>query len=184
MSHTMQMFQHLAFRLKNSQNWQNLNVRSTLLKYRHQKLHLKNWTIQKIHQLWTENKICMTLIFEVEQNIIEFRKNPPKLPVLSRPVTLNLDEILKRHKIFLQAYHGRSFTGNHCHKYLAEKVYGDLILSDSVVRKAQELTDNLEVHRAADDLSTKFRTLNSLFSTVHCQLSHAKPIHPDCLTGI
>ena len=41
-----------------------------------------------------------------------------------------------------------------------------------VVRKAQELTDNLEVHRAADDPSTKFRTLNSLFSTVHYQLSH------------
>ena len=54
----------------------------------------------------------------------------------------------------------------------------------TVVRKAQELTDNLEVHRAADDLSTKFRTLNSLFSTVHCQLSRAKPIHPDCSTGI
>ena len=76
----------------------------------------------------------------------------------------------------------KPITGNHCHKYLTEKVYGDL--SDSVVRKAQELTDNLEVHRAADDLSTKFRTLNSLFSKVHCQLSHAKPIHPDCLTGI
>ena len=39
------------------------------------------------------------------------------------PVCSSLDTVLKRNKISTQAYHGRSFTGNHCQQYIQPSIH-------------------------------------------------------------
>ena len=99
------------------------------------------------------------------------------LPFRSGPVTKNLDCVLNSHKIAIQAYHGRSFVGNHCHRYLQQPVYEDLC--GSVVKKTYELTDSSDCHQKAEDVSQKFQTLNMLFARVHTCISYAKPFTED-----
>lgn len=53
----------------------------------------------------------------IEMKTKEFKE----LPFWSGPVTSNLD-VLKENKISVQAYHGRLFVGNHCHRYLQATV--------------------------------------------------------------
>ena len=53
-------------------------------------------------------------------DILEGDRNELKhndLAFLCGPVTSNLDNVLKKNKITIQAYHGRTFVGNRCHKY-------------------------------------------------------------------
>ena len=49
-----------------------------------------------------------------------------KLPDGAGPVATNLDNVLQTHNIQRQKYHGKSFVGNDCNKYLCPKVYGDV----------------------------------------------------------
>ena len=86
--------------------------------------------------------------------------NKTVFPVLSGPVTANLDAVLNAHKIHTQAYHSRSFIANHCHIYLKENMINDL--TDSVVRKTFQLTDDNNIHTLAHDVKQKFLTLNTL----------------------
>ncbi|GFO29530.1 amine oxidase [Plakobranchus ocellatus] len=44
----------------------------------------------------------------------------------SGPIASSLDNILNKHRITPQAYHSRSFVGNHCHKHISAAVYQDL----------------------------------------------------------
>ena len=92
------------------------------------------------------------------------------LPFRSGPMTSTLDEVLKEQGILTQAYHGRSFVGNHFHKYL--KVFNHIC--DGVVRKTIETTDDGECHAVANDICRDFKTLNSLYSVVHTQLLHTQ----------
>ena len=110
---------------------------------------------------------------EISQQI-DHLKSRNELPFLSGPVTSSLDDALKANGICMQAYHGRSFVGNHCHKYLETSVYENIC--DQVLRKTMEITDNHLLHNLADDISLQFKTLNTLYSVVHKQISPAKPI--------
>ena len=65
---------------------------------------------------------------------------------------------------------GGSFVGNHRHKYL--KAYKHIC--DSVIRKTIETTGDSECHAVANDICRDFKSLNSLYSVVHTQLSHAQ----------
>ena len=63
-----------------------------------------------------------------------------QLPYRSGPGTSNLENILQRNKICPQAYHGRSFIGNHCGKYLSTTViesltHSILIMTNSLTKK-------------------------------------------------
>ena len=49
-------------------------------------------------------------------------------------------------------------------------------LTDSVVRKTFQLTDDSNIHTLADDVKQKFLTLNTLYSRVHKHLSHKDPV--------
>ena len=49
-------------------------------------------------------------------------------------------------------------------------------LTDSVVRKTFQLTDDNNIHTLADDVKQKFFTLNTLYSRVHKHLSHKYPV--------
>ena len=45
------------------------------------------------------------------------------LPTGSGPLVRSLEQSLQKHKIQRQKYHGKSFIGNDCHKYLSHQVY-------------------------------------------------------------
>ena len=49
-------------------------------------------------------------------------------------------------------------------------------LTDSVVRKTFQLTDDNNIHSLADDVKRKFLTLNTLYSRVHKHLCHKDPV--------
>ena len=49
-------------------------------------------------------------------------------------------------------------------------------LTDSVVRKTFQLTDDINIHTLADDVKQKFLTLNTLYSRVSKHLFHKDPV--------
>ena len=112
-------------------------------------------------------------IYDMECKI-ETLPSETKLPFLSGPVTSGLDEVLKKNKIFTQAYIGRSFVGNHCHRYLRYEVFTDI--GNSVVSNTMKATDCDTLHAKAHDISLKFRILNDLYSRVHTSISHKLPL--------
>ena len=122
-------------------------------------------------QKWTEK--LSTKIKQLQDEIDHLTAHNT-LPVLAGPVTSNLDSVLRKYKIYPQAYHSRAFIGNHCHKYLMAKVYQGIC--DSVVTKAEELCDHTSVAVRAQAICDKFKDLNRLFSDVHCRISHPNPV--------
>ncbi|GFR91920.1 amine oxidase [Elysia marginata] len=104
----------------------------------------------------------------------------------SGPVASTLDTILNKHRITPQAYHSRSFTGNHCHKYLHENVYTKL--TESIVKETQTLTSNPFLIDKANIIKITFNDLNKAFAAVHQAISHTKPINhsslPDLQTAV
>ena len=72
--------------------------------------------------------------------------------------------VLKKNKITMQACHGRTLVGNHCHKYLQPSVTHDVCLSVVV-----------EMQTKAYDIAFKYQILNELFARVHKSIAHALP---------
>ena len=117
------------------------------------------------------------LVDKLNDQIQDIKKNLDTLPFRSGPVAANLDTELKRHKISVQAYHGRSFIGNHCNKYLKKGAYDNIC--DSVVRVTKAITNDSDIHACAERIQVKFQTLNQLYSKVHSLISHKNPVHKD-----
>ena len=92
----------------------------------------------------------------------------------SGPTAIKLDKALKWHKIDVQSFHARSFTGNHCNKYLKDTVLSDIC--STPVKIAQNLVDDPEIHLEAHIIQQTFDELNQRFSAVHRQISHDFPI--------
>ena len=113
-------------------------------------------------------------LYETGEELTKLQGENTALPLLSGPVTSNLETVLNKHKIAVQAFHGRSFTGNHCHKILQTPVSEELC--DSIVRKTVELTDDTACHTTADNICTKFKELYLLFGNIHTFISHRHPI--------
>ncbi|GFS12281.1 amine oxidase [Elysia marginata] len=61
------------------------------------------------------------------------------LTITLGPIASALDTVLNKHRIIPQAYHSRSFIGNHCHKYLQPHVYTDLTSAIKKETKAQTI---------------------------------------------
>ena len=74
----------------------------------------------------------------------------------------------------MQSFHARSFTGNHCNKYLKDTVLSDIC--STPVKIAQNLVDDPEIHLEAHIIQQTFDELNQRFSAVHRQISHDFPI--------
>ena len=98
----------------------------------------------------------------------------PELKYLSGPIAMGLDKALKKHRIYTQAYHGRSFVGNHCNRYLKDDTIHSVC--DSVLRNTVRLTDDHELHAEADDICSTYTTLNQLYADIHILVSHTRPI--------
>ena len=98
------------------------------------------------------------------------------------PVCSMFDSILKANKITPQAYHSRSFVGNHCHKYLTPAVYK--ALTKSLLTKTQECTKNTKIIDNAFVVREKFNTLNEFFLAIHGNISHSRPINKELIPYI
>ena len=99
-----------------------------------------------------------------------------QIPVRSGPVSSCLDPILNDHRIRPQAYHSRSFVGNHCHKYLTDIVYTHL--TQAVIEETAKYTRSQDILDRAHIIKLNFDQLNSSFSHLHSKISHARSINP------
>ncbi|GFN78863.1 amine oxidase [Plakobranchus ocellatus] len=106
------------------------------------------------------------------ENLLSSLSYKPLTP-RTGPIASALDPVNK-HRITPQAYHSRSFVGNHCHKYLQQKVYTDL--TETIVKQTQTLTSNPFLIDETATIQITFNELNKAFSTVHSAISHTKPI--------
>ena len=102
---------------------------------------------------------------------LESLETENELLFLTGPITSSLDDALQSNGIYLQAYHERSLIGNHCHKYLKSSVFENI--SDKMLESTIKVTNNHLLQNKADDISAKFKALNSLYSDVHSLLSRA-----------
>ena len=95
----------------------------------------------------------------------------------SGPIVQHLETILQKHNIQRQKYHGKSFVGNDCHKYLSTWVYTDIC--ENIVTKTTQLTDDPTVIQHARTIAQKFRKSWQLFAAIHNKISHTKLIEDD-----
>ena len=96
-----------------------------------------------------------------------------ELTFRSGPIASSLDPILTKHRITPQAYHSRSFIGNHCHKYMHPNVYQELTC-----------TNNPLLVDVAFTLKLVFDQLNESFAEVHKAISHTRPIDEQSVASI
>ena len=92
---------------------------------------------------------------DLYDSIDEKTKQLQELPQLSGPIAASLGNTLKM-SITIQAYHGGSFKGNQCNKYIQQATTENVC--QSVVRKTYEVTDNHDLHNRADDIAEKNST--------------------------
>lgn len=116
------------------------------------------------------------------ENKMEQLKHVTVFSELCGPVTANLETILVTHNIVAQAYHSRSFIGNHCNRYLDEAVITDL--GHGILQRTYQVTDDHDLHNDAEGIKTKFIKLNRLFSAVHRLVSHTKPVSENNVSAI
>ena len=90
------------------------------------------------------------------------------------PIASSLDIVLNKHRITPQAYHSKSFVGNHCHKYLQAEVYTDL--TQTLVTSTQQCTTNPMIIDEVCTLQMLYNDLNRALSTVHTFISHTHSI--------
>ena len=100
----------------------------------------------------------------------------------SGPITSNLENILQKHHITVQAFHSRSFIGNHCAKCLRETTYTDLL--NSIDNEAKKYTQDQSIITDAETTSYQFLQINKLFSQVHTLISHSQPIQQNEIDSI
>ena len=90
------------------------------------------------------------------------------------PIASSLDIVLNKHRITPQAYHSRSFVGNHCNKYLQAEVYTDL--TQTLVTSTQQCTTNPMIIDEVCTLQMLYNDLNRALSIVHKFISHTHSI--------
>ncbi|GFO13161.1 amine oxidase [Plakobranchus ocellatus] len=98
------------------------------------------------------------------------------------PVAASLDNILTKHRITPQAYHSKSFVGNHCHKYMTAEVYK--ALTQTIVTQTQACTINPLLIDEAFQVKLLYDDLNDAFSKVHTAISHSKSIKEESVKDI
>ena len=103
-----------------------------------------------------------------------FDKN--SLKPCTGPISKDIEKTLKKHKIESKAWHGGSFIGNHCNKYMQPDVYTSI--TSNICNKTVKLTQDQTIIQAAIKIKIKFDTLNSSYSKLHQQISHSRKIDP------
>ena len=136
------------------------------------KLQLENDTLTE--SLTEDEKKECTLKLEEVQEAIDNLKRGDEPGERQGPVCSKFDNILNMNRITPQAYHSRSFVGNHCHKYVSKKVYEEL--TASAVKTTFACTKNIMIREEAERMQRRFDMLNEAFAQVHESISHCRPI--------
>ncbi len=100
----------------------------------------------------------------------------------SDPVSACLDETLKKHGIKRQAYHGKSFVGNHCHKYLQKEVYESV--TAGIVTQCELLCGDPDIIDEAKEIEHKFNETFRLYAEVYTAVAHSNFIPESDLSMI
>ena len=129
-----------------------------------------------------EHKQHLTQIIHQKKLSIDKFLDEASLDQLSGPVASNLETILQQHSIIVQAYHSRSFTGNHCNQYLRPNVIASVCASVSA--KTYALTENENIRMDSEHVSQTFHELNTLYSNVHQKVSHSRHVNEEDLPQI
>ncbi|GFR65653.1 immune-associated nucleotide-binding protein 5 [Elysia marginata] len=98
------------------------------------------------------------------------------------PVCSTFDNTLNKNNITPQAYHGRSFIGNHSHRYFSTDVH--LQLTRHLIDKTWKCTDNENIKNIALKHKFNLDKINNSFSKVHKLISHTDPIPSNKLIEI
>ena len=115
---------------------------------------------------------------EIQEKIKQIEaKN--SLPLGADPISGCLDDLLKKHNIHREKYHGKSFVGNHANKYLKPRVFNDVF--DGIIETVKKLTCNQSIITQTESLVSKYKQLFTLYSEVHCLVNHSNPIPYDDL---
>ena len=114
--------------------------------------------------------------FSTASEITQLESNIQPLQHGKGPITNSIQGRLDKHKIVPQAYHSRSFIGNHCHKYMKSEVHKDI--TSHISTYTNTLTQDRSINEAANKVKHTFDTLNGAFSDIHKQISHTQKIDP------
>ena len=105
-----------------------------------------------------------------------------KLEANKGPISASTDAVLTKHNITPQSYHGGAFTGNHCHKYVAQQIYRHL--TKNIFERAQKYTYDTDITDKAHEVRTKFDDINEAFYKIHKAISHTNKIHENSIEQI
>jgi hypothetical protein len=136
--------------------------------------HLNKMEMRRRQLLQQTRDDKITSKLQSTETEIRETKAVAKLNTLEGPVVCYLNFILKYHKITIQAYHGRSFVGNHCHLYLQPQILNDIC--GCVTEKASEYTGNIKILERTQEMNVRFTQLNTLYAKVHSLVGHGRPI--------
>ncbi|KAJ8018727.1 hypothetical protein HOLleu_43131 [Holothuria leucospilota] len=103
------------------------------------------------------------------RNEAESIRKGAKLSFDKGPLVKQLDATLQKFRVARQAYHGKSFVGNHVHR-CCQKENIDLLMADVVNLTNQLCPDLVEEAKAMTD---KYKVLFRLFGTCHKQYNTA-----------
>ncbi|GFR70919.1 amine oxidase [Elysia marginata] len=114
--------------------------------------------------------------FQRELNKIKDKLHDLKEPDPSYrgPVLKAIGVVLDQHNIVRQAFHGGSFIGNHCHRYITQKLYKQFTKTaiDTVASNTQQDVLITKVIQ----LEQKYNKINDSFRAVHLAVSHSQPL--------
>ncbi|XP_033646390.1 uncharacterized protein LOC117305619 [Asterias rubens] len=97
------------------------------------------------------------------------------------PIASSLDGVLKKHKVNRQAYHGKSFVGNHVNKCCQIPVIDALtsqprLMTDQLPLDELTLEASATIRRNSAEIGVKFHEAFSCFADVHKAINHCNPI--------
>ena len=105
---------------------------------------------------------------------LEKKLKGKKLKLGAGPVVGTIEETLSKHHIESKAWHGGSFIGNHCNKYLEKEVHTEL--TNNIFRKTERLTKDKKALDKARSIKQTFDTLFKSYSKVHSLISSSRKI--------
>ncbi|XP_038062353.1 uncharacterized protein LOC119732823 [Patiria miniata] len=143
---------------------------------------------QQIHGEYRE-MICKAGQLHTDITELESRAAAVDLPFGTGPVACGLDTVLQKHNVCRQAYHGKSFVGNHVHKCCQVKVITDLTsVPRSVIANAKSEDISIaalnRLEREAAVISKKFEEVLLQFADVHHGINHSNPLTDDGIQQI
>ena len=124
-----------------------------------------------------EKKKKKALLKDIHAQVTEYQESIDKmlkgttLDKISGPVTSHLDAQLQKHNIKVQAFHSRSFTGNHSHKYLQSNTIEDR--TNSIVTKTSSYTGDQNIIIMAETVAHNYKKLNLKYQKIHHAISHS-----------